>query len=143
MKKYILTVLISVLTLSINCQTRENNSKFNLDFEKVSNSQQLPDGWGRWEHPSYSFIIDSVTKNSGKYSLRIESQTDDIVKGEFGCPRYSIPAIYEGNTITVKAFMKLEKVENPIGLLLRIDGNAGSLQFIREKVNFGWTTSNC
>jgi C-terminal processing protease CtpA/Prc len=129
MKKYILTVLISVSTISVICQTNTNDSKFNLDFEKVSNPQQLPDGWGRWGHPSFSLIIDSVTKNSGKYSLRIESQSDDIANGEFGCPRYSIPAIYEGNTISVKAFMKLEEVENPIGLLLRIDGNAGSLQF--------------
>jgi len=129
MKRYFLTALISVLTIIVSCQTSVNNSKFNLDFEKVSNLQQLPDGWGRWGHPSYSFIIDSVIKNSGKYSLRIESQTGDIVEGEFGCPRYSIPAIYEGYTITVKAFMKLEEVENPIGLLLRIDGNAGSLQF--------------
>ena len=129
MKKYILTVLISVLTLTVSCQTSTNNSKFNLDFETVSNPQQLPDGWGRWGHSSYSFTIDSVTKYSGKYSLRIESRTGDIVQGEFGCPRYSIPAIYEGSTITVKAMMKLEEVENPIGLLLRIDGNAGPLQF--------------
>jgi C-terminal processing protease CtpA/Prc len=129
MKKYILTVLISVLTIiSSNCQT-QSNSKFNLDFETVSNPTQLPDGWGRWGTPSYSISIDSVTKQSGKYSLRIESQTDNIVQGEFGCPRYSVPAIYAGNTVTVKAVMKLEEVENPIGLLLRIDGNSGTLQF--------------
>ena len=129
MKKYIFTVLISVLTIGGSCQAQENSSKFNLDFEKVSNPKQLPDGWGRWGHPSYSISIDSVTKQSGKYSLRIESQTGDIVQGEFGCPRYSIPAIYAGKTVTVKAVMKLEEVENPIGLLLRIDGNSGTLQF--------------
>jgi len=129
MKKYILIVLVSVLTIiSASCQT-QSNSKFNLDFEQVSNPTQLPDGWGRWGTPSYNISIDSVTKQSGKYSLRIESQTDDIVQGEFGCPRYSVPAIYAGNTVTVKAVMKLEDVENPIGLLLRIDGNSGTLQF--------------
>ncbi len=104
------------------------SQEYNLNFEKVSDKQGLPDGWGRWGALTYDIKLDSLIKHSGKYSLRIESQTDEIVKGEFGCPRYSIPVDFAGKTVTVKAIMKLEDVENPIGLLLRIDGSTGTLQ---------------
>ena len=128
MKKYIFTVLISLVTMSVSCQTRENNSKFNLDFENVTNPNGLPDGWLRWGMPSYNIQIDTVVKHSGKYALRVEPK-EEAAEQDFGCPAFSIPAVYEGKSITLKAFMKFENAERPIGLLLRIDGNSGSLQF--------------
>ena len=128
MKKYILTVLISILTISISCQTGENKSKFNLDFEDVTNPNGLPDGWFRWGMSTYNIQLDSIVKHSGKYALRIEPK-EEASEQDFGCPAYAIPAIYEGKNITLKAFLKFENAEHPIGLLLRIDGNSGSLQF--------------
>ena len=103
---------------------------FNFGFETVSIPTELPSGWGRWGSPSYNFVLDSSVKYSGKYALRIESASEEFVQGEFGCPRLSIPVDFKGNTVTVKAFMKLEGVEKPIGLLLRIDGDRNeTLQF--------------
>ncbi len=102
---------------------------FNFGFETVSNTEGLPDGWGRWGAPSYQIVLDSEVKHSGKYALRIESVTKDYAPNEFGCPRFSIPVDFTGKTVTVKAFMKLEGVERPIGLLLRVDGESGSLAF--------------
>ena len=129
MKKYFFTVLLLVATtFSVSCQTRESGSSFNLNFETVSNPDGLPDGWFRWGMPPYIIKPDAEVKHSGKYALRIEA-TEEATAQDFGCPAFSIPAIYEGKSVTVKALMKFENVERPIGLLLRIDGNSGSLQF--------------
>ena len=114
--------------MSVSCQTRENNSKFKFDFENAANPNGLPDGWIRWGMPSYNIQLDSVVKHSGKYALRIEPK-EEAAERDFGCPAFSIPAIYKGKNITLKALMKFENVETPIGLMLRIDGNSGSLQF--------------
>ena len=102
---------------------------YNLGFEIVSNPARLPDGWFKWGYPSYDIKIDSIVKHSGRYALRIEAK-NKAIGSEFGCPTRSIPAIYAGETITVKAFMKTEDVDQPIGLLLRIDGKTDEvLQF--------------
>jgi hypothetical protein len=77
---------------------------------------------------SFNIQLDSVVKRSGRYALRIEPK-EEATAQDFACPAYSIPAIYEGKSITLKAFLKFENAEKPIGLLLRIDGNSGSLQF--------------
>ena len=92
------------------------------------NKKYIKHGWFRWGMPSYNIQLDSVVKQSGKYALRVEPK-EEAAEQEFGCPAFSIPAIYEGKTVTLKALMKFENVESPIGLLLRIDGNSGSLQF--------------
>jgi len=101
---------------------------FNFGFEAGANSDGLPDGWGRWGTPSYDFIIDSEVKHSGNYSLRIEARAGEDSSVGFGCPHLAIPADeYSGKTVTLKAFMKLEDVEKPIGLLLRVDGNPNEI----------------
>ena len=128
MRRHILTLLVSVMTINLSCQITENNSKFNLNFETVTNPNGLPDGWFRWGMPPYHIQLDSEIKYSGKHALRVEAK-EEATAQDFGCPAYSIPAIYAGEIITVKAFMKFENVERSIGLLLRIDGNSGSLQF--------------
>ena len=70
MKNYILTVLISFVTISVSCQTRENNSKFNakndnefgsgsgiifpaLDEQLITNLDLLGKLWGflKYHHP--------------------------------------------------------------------------------------------
>ncbi|MDR2038644.1 MAG: peptidase S41 [Bacteroidales bacterium] len=136
MKKIILSVFIIVLPVIFAATVHSKNNVFyfdgatdyNLGFEKVSDPAKLPDGWFKWGTASFDIKIDSVVKHSGKYALRIESNTEDPGNG-FGCPARNIPAKYAGSNITVKAFMKAEELERPIGLMLRIDGDAGSLQF--------------
>ena len=128
MRKFIFIIFISLVTMSVCCQTRENNSQFNFDFENTTNPNGLPDGWFRWGMPSYNIQPDSVVKHSGKYALRVEPK-EEAEEQDFGCPAFAIPAIYEGTRITLKALMKFENAESPIGLLLRIDGNTGVLLF--------------
>ena len=139
--KIILGIILSIFSLSLifiigfsftdrknHKSLRESNTRFNFDFEAVTGSSGLPDGMLKWGMPSYNIKLDPDVKHSGKYSLRIEAEDEATAEG-FGCPAFSIPAIYEGRVITVKAFMKFENVEQSIGLMLRIDGNSGSLQF--------------
>ena len=131
---YILLAGLAVITANAFRPASQSNNDsdpntivitgYNFGFETGVNSDGLPDGWGRWGTPSYDFIIDSEVKHSGNHSLRIEAHDGEITQGGFGCPRLTIPAEeYTGKTVTLKAFMKLEDVEKPIGLLLRIDGN--------------------
>ena len=122
----------SYLSLSKNSKNTDTSTLvltgFNFGFETVSNPDELPDGWIRWGISSYNIQVDSEVKRSGNYSLRIEPK-DQATAESFSCPALSISAIYEGKNITLKAFMRTEGVQNPIELLLRIDGNSGSLKF--------------
>ena len=99
----------------------KQNKSFNFGFEKINNLETLPNNWFRWGTKDFVLRIDSIEKHSGKYSLKIEA-TEDIKENSFGCIAYSIPAIYKGKTIEVKAYLKFENSDKPIGLLLRIDG---------------------
>jgi len=117
-------ILIALLTIvSIICQAQEPE-KYNLGFENQSESSSLSDGWFKWGN--YELTIDSVTF-SGKKSGKI---TSDQTGSSFGSIAYKIPANYSGKTIKLEGHMKIENVENGFaGLLLRIDGNGGSLAF--------------
>lgn len=117
----------------------KQNKEFNFGFEKTNNMETLPKSWFQWGTKDYVFRIDSTEKHSGKYSLKIEP-TEDIKEKSFGCVAYSIPPIYKGKTIEVKAYIKIENADKPIGLLLRIDGpeKNKSLEFDnmqREKIS--------
>lgn len=100
----------------------KQNKEFNFGFEKITNMEPLPNHWFQWGGHDFVLRIDSVEKHSGKYSIRIEP-TEDIKEKSFGCVAYSIPAVYDGKTIEVKAYIKMENADRPIGLLLRIDGS--------------------
>jgi hypothetical protein len=99
----------------------KQNGEFNFGFERVYNFESIPPPWFEWGTKDFLFRIDSSVKHTGKYSLRIEA-TEDIKDKSFGCPAFAIPADFEGKKIEVRAYMKMEKVDQPIGLLLRIDG---------------------
>jgi len=93
---------------------------------------ELSDGWLSWE--LHNTQVDSAVKHSEKYTLRVELKSEPVAKeverSSLEAPTIrTIPAIYEGKTITVKAKMKTDGAEHPIGLLLRIDGDSGTLQF--------------
>ena len=119
----------SILPLLKFSLQRDTVTNFNLGFETVSYPGRLADGWLNWGYSSYTIKVDSVVKHSGKYALRIESNNNNRPASEFGCLARSIPAIYAGQKITVKAFMRTEDVDQPIGLMLRIDGKSGCLRF--------------
>ncbi len=119
MKKIVFYILSSII-ISCHAQT---DQKFNLGFEKQSNSNGLSDGWFKWGN--YTLTIDSLS-NSGQKSGKITS-TDE---GKFGSIAYKIPAKYAGNTIVLEGYMKIKNVEDGFaGLMLRVDGNRTALAF--------------
>jgi hypothetical protein len=117
------TLLVLLTIISISCQAQAPE-KYNLGFEKHSESTSLSDGWLKWGN--YELIIDSIAY-SGKKSGKI---TSNQTENTFGCIAYKIPANYKGKTIQLNGYMKIKNVENGFaGLLLRVDGNGSSLAF--------------
>jgi len=102
----------------------------NMGFEKVSDVYKIPNPWFRWGTKNYELRVDSTVKHSGKYSLRI-APIENIDGRSFGCVALAIPAIYEGDDIEVRAYIKMENTTEPIGLMIREDGTQAnsSLEF--------------
>jgi hypothetical protein len=99
--------------------------KFNLDFEVFPVDKDLSDGWFKWGN--YKLSIDTAVVYSGKYAANI---TSGKAGSSFGSIAYKIPANYEGKSIQLEGFMKIQDVENGFaGLLLRVDGNGMPLAF--------------
>jgi C-terminal processing protease CtpA/Prc len=128
MNKTILAIALTILTLNAYSQSNMVTTEFNFSFEKTSSGQKLPDNWFQWGI-NYLLSIDSTIRHSGKNSILIQP-SENRTNGSFGCLAYAIPAQYEGKEIEVKAYMKLQNVsDGTIGLMLRIDGSSGTLQF--------------
>lgn len=123
-------LLCCVLIFSIRFAHSQLKIKdaFNLGFEVISPKDAFPQKWFRWGQ-SYNITPDSLQKVSGKYSLLIQPSAARA-EGHFGSPAVSIPAIYQGKVIELTGFLKLENVrDGSAGLLLRVDGKNGTLQF--------------
>lgn len=97
---------------------------FNLDFEKYSKKDELPNDWIRWGDSELK--IDSTNAVSGKNSMLV-----NVKEGEgFGCVAYKLPANFKGKKITLEGFMKYENVTDGfVGLLVRIDKDGQSVGF--------------
>jgi C-terminal processing protease CtpA/Prc len=127
MKIRLLSHLIVVLAVFIVTGHSQNLPELNMGFEKLSDGTKLPDKWSQMGS-GYTFKPDPDEKKSGLLSLRIEPAPGG--GPGFGAVGYSIPASYEGKEIELRGFLKLKDVsEGFAGLWLRIDGEAGSLQF--------------
>jgi C-terminal processing protease CtpA/Prc len=113
--KTILFACLSVLIgLTASGQTKE---AFNFDFENTRNG--IPTGWMNLPSANYVTALDSVTTQSGKYSVSIE-----YVKGnlEFNSWTFILPDNYEGKRITLTGYIKTENVtDGYAGLWMRID----------------------
>jgi hypothetical protein len=94
---------------------------FNLGFESTKSSQSLPDNWTRFSlNKGYKVTSDSLVKHSGRRSMRMEL-SDTTGASRFASISATIPAIYEGKKIELRAWVKLEHVSDFMGLMLRID----------------------
>ena len=90
---------------------------------KVIKKSYLLDG-------SNGVIMNYQLKKIAIQEIIREKITSDKSGSSFGSIAYKIPANYDGKSIQLKGYMKIENVENGFaGLLLRIDGNGGSLAF--------------
>lgn len=127
MNKLLFSILMFLLLFS--CKQNETSTtsdvaqKFNLDFEKNIKKEKLPDDWFKWGN--YTLMKDTIS-HSGLFSGKVQASGE---KKSFGCLAYKIPANYEGESITLKGYMKTENVKGYAGLMLRIDGNGKTLEF--------------
>lgn len=122
------TIILNLLAVSAFCQTVVQQARLNFGFEQIDVSNQKLQGWIQWG-TGYSLVPDSAVPHSGKYSLRVHPGAD-VQQNSFGCCVCPIPANYEGKQIELRAYMKPQDVQGGFaGLLLRIDGDAGILQF--------------
>lgn len=102
----------------------QNESKFNLGFEQLTDKNGLPDGWIKWGN--YDIIADSQAY-SGARCAKISAPPG---ASTFGSIAYRIPAYYHGKTIRLEGYIKISNVAAGFaGLLLRIDGNGKSMAF--------------
>ncbi|TLV00299.1 S41 family peptidase [Dyadobacter luticola] len=120
-------LLLHILFLICTSVAAQQNADFNLDFENVKTPQKLPANWMQWG-TGYQVITDSSHKFEGARSVLMKAP-EDIKPGTFGCVASTLPAIYEGSEIELKGYLKFENVVGSVGLMLRIDGNSGPLQF--------------
>lgn len=125
---FAVTVIILLLSSSSCSQSESNAADFNFGFEKTTPNQKLPDNWFEWGS-GYLLSIDTNIKHNGKNSVFIQ-QSNGRTSESFGCVACSIPAVYEGKEIELRAYFKFNDVKDgSVGLLLRIDGPSGLLQF--------------
>lgn len=125
MKRYLLTALISIVAMSVSCQTKEDHLKLNFDFEQVNNNR--PIGWmggvdGTQEasdDTGYIVRLDSAVVQHGKYSAVIEYQGGTPDFQSLSC---KLPGNYDGRFITLTGYIKTENVTGGYaGLWMRID----------------------
>ncbi len=125
--KFLSTTLLTLYVTACHSQDFHSTSdpqKFNLGFEINQDNHSLADGWIKWG--DYDLSIDTIS-HSGHWSGKITS----IQSGKgFGSIAYKIPAKYQGDTIRLEGYMKIRNVKDGFaGLLLRLDGHSGSLEF--------------
>ena len=119
MKKSILTFLILFVSITTYCQTKEQTSKLNFDFENIANGS--PAGWNNFGSSNYTLALDSTTIKSGKYSASIEFKEGNQ---DFKAWAFTIPDNYKGKKITLTGYLKTENVaDGYAGLWMRIDPN--------------------
>lgn len=126
--RYILTTLLCALFGTISLAQQASSTDFNLDFERTLTTEKLPRPWIEWGK-GYLLSVDTTEKYQGKAALRIQSPAvmDNI---QFGSMANAIPAIYGGKEIELRGYLKFKDVgQGWGGLVLRIDGKAGTLQF--------------
>lgn len=140
MKVLLITLLFSLQSVALFAQQRTDSTDYNLDFEKLAQNKKLPEKWMQWG-TGYFLSVDTTQKYDGKAALRIKSP-DQKTDGSFGSAANTIPAVYEGKEIELRGYVKLERVENGwAGLMLRVDGASGMLQFDNmQKENLNGTS---
>ncbi len=128
MKHTPILLLFVLFVFTVFAQPETNSADFNLGFEKISENAKLPDKWEQWGI-GYDLKIDKTEKKSGSVSVSLEP-AGEKKDNTFGAVAYKIPGNYAGKEIELRGFLKFADVAGGFGgLMLRIDGDDGTLQF--------------
>ena len=128
-------LLLLALVVPTFVAMAQSPGSYNLDFEEVNPRIGLPLHWGLGnvrnenipnDNSLAAFRVDSVVKQSGKYSLLIDW---DKKYGEWTASNYVIGKSFKGKTIKLTGYVKTEGVEESAGLWMRIDGDGKTLAF--------------
>lgn len=114
-------VLFTLLSLVIASCSEDKSLNLNLGFEKVDLQTNKALGWRYYEY-GYKISLDKDATKSGKYSLKIESVSDNysIFNGAVACISYdSIPL---NQKIRLTGFIKNENTNcDTLGLYISYD----------------------
>jgi len=95
--------------------------KFKGDMENIDPARHFPVGWTfpKTLTNEYSFTLDSLVKQQGKYSVCMASLKKD---GNYASTGFGFPGRLMGKQIELRGYMKRENVTGWTGFWLRIDG---------------------
>jgi len=128
MKRTPLMIALSFMASLAMAQDKNQLAALNLGFEKIDAATGKAIRWNTSGN-GYIVGIDTTEKHSGKASMKIEGKAGKPGNA-FGFCGYIIPAIYEGDKIELRAYMKFQDVKDgAIGLMLRLDNRDSTLQF--------------
>ncbi len=127
MKKIFFVLLLTIFVSAGYAQPKANVGNLNLGFENPFTAGSFPDQWFRWGDKDYLITVDSTIRHNGNNSALITHAGS--TENSFGCIAHWFEAGYDCQQIELRAYMKMENVSSPVGLMLRIDGNDNILQF--------------
>lgn len=104
--------------------TAQEEPERTLRFEVMSEGA-LPGGWSGG--PPGTLFRDSVVVQGGRYAGRIGRTTD--AGGDFSTLSLMLPVTFAGDSIELRGWLRTEAVDGFAGLWLRLDGDAGPVQF--------------
>lgn len=111
--KRLIAISLQFLLVSIAyCQNIEEQN-LNFGFELINKSSKTPLNWIIYPNSDYKIEIDSLTKYSGKYSLKIESQIKQNIKSS-GIVLIDFPANFECKLLEVRVKMKVRDISQGI-----------------------------
>lgn len=103
---------------------------FNHSFEESNHTKDWDLNFSIGGAMGYLTKLDSTIAHDGRYCLSIEHDSSAKAR-QFGACTTAIPVDFQGNSFTLKAFLKTENIpdDGMAGLWMRIDGEDGMLKF--------------
>ncbi|MBC7776141.1 MAG: erythromycin esterase family protein [Phycisphaerae bacterium] len=125
--------LLLCIALSIQLPAQQ---PLNLDFEKKSvEGLARPWGWSPFQFATNtSTTLDSVTKHSGKFSLRFANQSiaDDGSSGDHSIGYWLSPHELSGNKISLSGWIKTDKTGGSVHISLGAYGDTGLIKEVKS-----------
>lgn len=123
------------LTLFLLCCTgfisQAQQPIYNIDAETIDLKTKMPKDWNistdKQQMLAYQVKLDPSVKKAGQTSISIEKTGN---QSQFSTISYFIPKTFQGSTIELRGYIKMEKIDSGfVGLFLRVDGKDGSIAF--------------